>query len=39
MLENAHAISGQLRRNGMQEVLFAAAYICGEFAEYDFINL
>ncbi|XP_076811887.1 AP-3 complex subunit delta-1-like isoform X4 [Clavelina lepadiformis] len=33
MLENAHAISGQLRRNGMQEVLFAAAYICGEFAE------
>nr|CAB3222285.1 AP-3 complex subunit delta-1 [Phallusia mammillata] len=33
LLENAHAISGQLKRNGMQEVLDAAAYICGEFAE------
>uniref|UniRef100_H2ZNZ9 AP-3 complex subunit delta domain-containing protein n=1 Tax=Ciona savignyi TaxID=51511 RepID=H2ZNZ9_CIOSA len=34
MLENAHALMGQLHRNGMEEVLFAAAYICGEFSQF-----
>ena len=33
MLENAHALMNQLKRNGMEEVLYAAAYICGEFAQ------
>uniref|UniRef100_F6T2R5 AP-3 complex subunit delta domain-containing protein n=1 Tax=Ciona intestinalis TaxID=7719 RepID=F6T2R5_CIOIN len=34
LLENAHALMSQLHRNGMEEVLYAAAYICGEFAQF-----
>nr|XP_039258298.1 AP-3 complex subunit delta-1-like isoform X2 [Styela clava] len=34
LLENSHVIASQLQRNGMQEVLYAAAYVCGEFAQF-----
>jgi len=33
ILQKSHVLSPILRRNGMIEVFYAAAYICGEFAE------
>lgn len=34
LLENAHVMSTNTRRNGICEVLYAAAWICGEFSQY-----
>ena len=34
LLENAHVLSNNTRRNGICEVLYAAAWICGEFSQY-----
>ncbi|VDI68190.1 AP-3 complex subunit delta [Mytilus galloprovincialis] len=34
LLENSHVLSANSQRNGICEVLYAAAWICGEFAEH-----
>ena len=34
LLENAHLLANNSQRNGICEVLYAAAWICGEFSEY-----
>ncbi|XP_014674956.1 PREDICTED: LOW QUALITY PROTEIN: AP-3 complex subunit delta-1-like [Priapulus caudatus] len=34
LLENAHVLVGNSRRNSICEVLYAAAWICGEFSEH-----
>ncbi|XP_037068745.1 AP-3 complex subunit delta-1-like [Pollicipes pollicipes] len=34
LLENAHVLATAAHRNTMLEVLYAAAWICGEFSEY-----
>nr|XP_009294543.1 AP-3 complex subunit delta-1 isoform X6 [Danio rerio] len=34
LLDNAHLLTGNTQRNGICEVLYAAAWICGEFAEH-----
>lgn len=34
LLENSHLLATSVQRNGICEVLYAAAWICGEFAEY-----
>lgn len=34
ILQNSNWLSPLLRRNGMIEVLYAAAYICGEFCQF-----
>ncbi|XP_067824413.1 AP-3 complex subunit delta-1 isoform X2 [Heptranchias perlo] len=34
LLDNAHLLAGNMQRNGICEVLYAAAWICGEFSEY-----
>lgn len=34
MLQNAHLLQGNSDRNSISEVLYAAAWICGEFVEY-----
>lgn len=34
LLDNAHLLTGNTQRNGICEVLYAAAWICGEFSEY-----
>lgn len=34
LLDNAHLLTGNMQRNGICEVLYAAAWICGEFSEY-----
>ncbi|XP_055073796.2 AP-3 complex subunit delta-1 isoform X2 [Misgurnus anguillicaudatus] len=33
LLDNAHLLTGNTQRNGICEVLYAAAWICGEFSE------
>lgn len=33
LLDNAHLLAGNNQRNGICEVLYAAAWICGEFSE------
>lgn len=33
LLDNAHLLTGNMQRNGICEVLYAAAWICGEFSE------
>lgn len=33
LLENVHFLTGSAQRTSMCEVLYAAAWICGEFAE------
>ena len=33
LLENAHLLANNSRRDGICEVLYAAAWICGEFSE------
>lgn len=33
LLDNAHLLTGSMQRNGICEVLYAAAWICGEFSE------
>ena len=33
LLENSHLLATAVQRNGVSEVLYAAAWICGEFAE------
>ncbi|XP_063311946.1 AP-3 complex subunit delta-1 isoform X2 [Pelobates fuscus] len=33
LLDNAHLLASNTQRNGICEVLYAAAWICGEFAE------
>jgi len=33
LLDNAHLIASNTQRNGICEVLYAAAWICGEFSE------
>jgi hypothetical protein len=33
LLENSHLLATSVQRNGICEVLYAAAWICGEFAE------
>ena len=33
LLENAHLLANNSQRNGICEVLYAAAWICGEFSE------
>lgn len=39
LLDNAHLLTGNTQRNGICEVLYAAAWICGEFSEYVFISI
>ena len=34
LLENSHVLSANSQRNGICEVLYAAAWICGEFSEH-----
>uniref|UniRef100_A0A4W6G3T6 AP-3 complex subunit delta-1 n=1 Tax=Lates calcarifer TaxID=8187 RepID=A0A4W6G3T6_LATCA len=34
LLDNAHLLTGSMQRNGICEVLYAAAWICGEFSEH-----
>ncbi|XP_051893649.1 AP-3 complex subunit delta-1 isoform X3 [Pristis pectinata] len=34
LLDNAHLLAGNMQRNGICEVLYAAAWICGEFSEH-----
>uniref|UniRef100_A0A803VHP8 AP-3 complex subunit delta-1 n=1 Tax=Ficedula albicollis TaxID=59894 RepID=A0A803VHP8_FICAL len=34
LLDNAHLIASNAQRNGICEVLYAAAWICGEFSEH-----
>ncbi|KAG9343232.1 hypothetical protein JZ751_014211 [Albula glossodonta] len=34
LLDNAHLLTGNAQRNGICEVLYAAAWICGEFSEH-----
>ncbi|KAG8431159.1 hypothetical protein GDO86_019336 [Hymenochirus boettgeri] len=34
LLDNAHLLASNTQRNGICEVLYAAAWICGEFAEH-----
>ncbi|XP_078054481.1 AP-3 complex subunit delta-1 isoform X1 [Mustelus asterias] len=34
LLDNGHLLAGNMQRNGICEVLYAAAWICGEFSEY-----
>ncbi|XP_041360282.1 AP-3 complex subunit delta-1-like isoform X2 [Gigantopelta aegis] len=34
LLENSHALANNSQRNGICEVLYAAAWICGEFSEH-----
>lgn len=34
LLDNAHLLAGNNQRNGICEVLYAAAWICGEFSEH-----
>uniref|UniRef100_A0A669QEL5 AP-3 complex subunit delta-1 n=1 Tax=Phasianus colchicus TaxID=9054 RepID=A0A669QEL5_PHACC len=34
LLDNAHLIASNTQRNGICEVLYAAAWICGEFSEH-----
>ncbi|XP_072295282.1 AP-3 complex subunit delta-1 isoform X1 [Eucyclogobius newberryi] len=34
MLDNGHFLTGNMQRNGICEVLYAAAWICGEFSEH-----
>lgn len=38
LLDNAHLLTGNTQHNGICEVLYAAAWICGEFSEYVFIH-
>ena len=33
LLENSHLLAVSSQRNGICEVLYAAAWICGEFSE------
>lgn len=33
LLENSHLLAVSAQRNGICEVLYAAAWICGEFSE------
>ena len=33
LLENAHVLANNSQRNGICEVLYAAAWICGEFSQ------
>lgn len=33
LLDNAHLLTGNMQRKGICEVLYAAAWICGEFSE------
>lgn len=33
LLDNAHLLASNTQRNGICEVLYAAAWICGEFSE------
>ncbi|XP_064604156.1 AP-3 complex subunit delta-1-like isoform X2 [Liolophura sinensis] len=34
LMENSHLLANNSRRNGICEVLYAAAWICGEFSEH-----
>uniref|UniRef100_A0A671VI49 AP-3 complex subunit delta-1 n=1 Tax=Sparus aurata TaxID=8175 RepID=A0A671VI49_SPAAU len=34
LLDNAHLLTGNMQRMGICEVLYAAAWICGEFSEH-----
>ncbi|KPP70590.1 hypothetical protein Z043_110569, partial [Scleropages formosus] len=34
LLDNAHMLTGNTQRNGICEVLYAAAWICGEFSDH-----
>eukprot|EP00106_Octopus_bimaculoides_P017599 XP_014785041.1 PREDICTED: AP-3 complex subunit delta-1-like isoform X1 [Octopus bimaculoides] len=34
LLDNSHVLASNSQRNGICEVLYAAAWICGEFSEY-----
>uniref|UniRef100_A0A8C6WCK4 AP-3 complex subunit delta-1 n=1 Tax=Nannospalax galili TaxID=1026970 RepID=A0A8C6WCK4_NANGA len=34
LLDSAHLVASSTQRNGICEVLYAAAWICGEFSEY-----
>uniref|UniRef100_A0AAY4BKF5 AP-3 complex subunit delta-1 n=1 Tax=Denticeps clupeoides TaxID=299321 RepID=A0AAY4BKF5_9TELE len=34
LLDNGHLLTGNMQRNGICEVLYAAAWICGEFSEH-----
>ncbi|XP_056614470.1 AP-3 complex subunit delta-1 isoform X2 [Triplophysa dalaica] len=34
LLDNAHLLTGNTQRNGICEVLYASAWICGEFSEH-----
>ncbi|KAM8875454.1 AP-3 complex subunit delta-1 isoform 2-T2 [Spinachia spinachia] len=34
LLDNAHLMTGNVQRKGICEVLYAAAWICGEFSEH-----
>ncbi|KAM6218533.1 AP-3 complex subunit delta-1 [Rhynchocyon petersi] len=34
LLDNAHLVASNTQRNGICEVLYAAAWICGEFSEH-----
>lgn len=34
LLENTHVLTGNSKRNGICEVLYAAAWICGEFSQH-----
>ncbi|KAJ8374442.1 hypothetical protein SKAU_G00050220 [Synaphobranchus kaupii] len=34
LLDNGHLLTGNTQRNGICEVLYAAAWICGEFSEH-----
>uniref|UniRef100_A0A4W3GTD8 AP-3 complex subunit delta-1 n=1 Tax=Callorhinchus milii TaxID=7868 RepID=A0A4W3GTD8_CALMI len=34
LLDNAHLLAGNMQRNGICEVLYGAAWICGEFSEH-----
>ena len=38
LLDNAHLLTGNMQRNGICEVLYAAAWICGEFSEYVYFS-
>uniref|UniRef100_A0A3P9P8R7 AP-3 complex subunit delta-1 n=1 Tax=Poecilia reticulata TaxID=8081 RepID=A0A3P9P8R7_POERE len=35
LLDNAHLLTGNTQRNGICEVLYAAAWICGEFSHLE----
>uniref|UniRef100_A0A3Q1I2F4 Adaptor related protein complex 3 subunit delta 1 n=1 Tax=Acanthochromis polyacanthus TaxID=80966 RepID=A0A3Q1I2F4_9TELE len=35
LLDNAHLLTGNMQRNGICEVLYAAAWICGEFSHLE----